>query len=678
MTACRRSVPTARQPFGIMIRNGCAGAPRLANTAAGAMGNGNLMQELLLVDLLGQLRVSFGPRQVPLGSPKQQAVLVMLASWANRVVSRDQIIDGVWGGDSPPRAANAVHTYVAGLRRALEPGRTHRGQERLLVSTGPGYLLRLGCGGLDVELFERSLNQAREQWGSGDLLAATSSFGEALALWRGLPFPGVRGPFAEAERDRLGELRLTAIEDRAEVMLAAGRHAEIVAGLSDLTRDQPLRERAHGLRMLALYRSGRQAEALEAFTGIRRLLIDELGVEPNPRLQRLHQRILTGDAELGPPRPTAPPTHHITAATGSAPEPDHGGEGDPSGQIPQQLPREASGFTGRHAELARLHDQLLAQEAEPSGAAAVIGVISGTAGVGKTSLAVHWAHRVASRFPDGQLHVNLRGFDPRQAPLSPGDALSHLLRGITVAAQRIPGDVDDQAAMLRTLLARKRMLLLLDNAATARQLRPLLPGSPHCLVLVTSRNDLAGLVARDGAHRIPLEVLSTDESVALLARVIGAQRVEAEPGAAVELARLCGGLPLALRIAAERAAGHPRQTTLAELAAELAVENRRLDALAAGEDEDTAVRDVFSWSYRVLAPQPARMFRLLGLHTGPELSASAAAALANSTTARVRPLLTTLVRRNLLQEVARDRYRLHELLRIYAAEHLTGEDGSGP
>ncbi len=635
------------------------------------------MQELLRVDLLGQLRVCFGPRQVPLGSPKQQAVLVMLASRANRVVSRDQIIDGVWGGDSPACAANAVHTYVAGLRRALEPGRTHRGQERLLVSMGLGYLLRLDRGGLDVELFERSLNRAREQWGS-DLLAAAGSFGKALALWRGLPFPGVRGPFAEAERDRLGELRLTAMEDRAEVMLAAGRHAEIVADLSDLTHDQPLRERAHGLRMLALYRSGRQAEALESFTGIRRLLIDELGIEPNARLQRLHQQILTGEAELGPSRPTVPPTHHITAATGSAPEPDHSGEGDPSGQVPQQLPREAPGFTGRHARLARLHDLLLAQETEPPGAA-VIAVISGTAGVGKTSLAVHWAHRVASRFPDGQLYVNLRGFDPRQAPLPPGDALSRILRAMAVAAVRIPGDVDDQAAMLRTLLARKRMLLLLDNAATARQVRPLLPGSPHCLVLVTSRNDLGGLVARDGAHRIPLEMLSTGESVALLARVIGTQRVEAEPGAAAELARLCGGLPLALRIAAERAAGHPRQVTLAELAAELAVENRRLDALAADDDEDTAVRNVFSWSYRALAPQPARMFRLLGLHTGPELSASAAAALANSTTARVRPLLTTLVRRNLLAEVAPDRYRLHELLRIYAAERVTeGRDGSGP
>ncbi len=632
------------------------------------------MHGLLRVDLLGQLRVSLGPRQVPLGSPKQQAVLVMLASWANRVASRDQIIDGVWGGDPPACAASAVHTYVAGLRRVLEPGRTHRGEERLLVSVGAGYLLRLDRDGLDVERFERSLNQAREQWGRGDLPAVAGRFGEALALWRGLPFPGVSGPFARAERDRLGELRLTATEDRAEVMLAVGRHAEIVADLSDVTHDQPLRERAHGLRMLALYRSGRRAEALEAFTGLRRLLVVELGIEPNAQLQRLHQQILTGEAELGPPRPAAPPAHHITAATRSAPEPGDGTAGDPSAPVPQQLPREPPGFTGRRAELARLHDLLMAQEADPPGAAAVIGVISGTAGVGKTSLAVHWARRVASRFPDGQLYVNLRGFDPRQAPLPPGEALGHLLRGMAVAAQRIPGDVDDQAAMLRTLLARRRMLLLLDNAATARQVRPLLPGSPHCLVLVTSRNDLAGLVARDGAHRIQLDVLSAGKSVALLTHVLGTQRVAAEPGAAAELARLCGGLPLALRIAAERAAGHPRRVTLAELAAELAVENRCLDALAAGEDEETAVRDVISWSYRALAPQSARMFRLLGLHAGPELSTSAAAALANSTTARVRPLLTTLVRGNLLAEVAPDRYRLHELLRIYAAEHVTGEE----
>jgi len=533
-------------------------------------------------------------------------------------------------------------------------------------------MLRLAPGTTDVEVFERCLGRARQQWSTGDLRVAIGTFGEALALWRGPPFSGACGPFAEAQRARLSEVRLTAMEDRAEVMLAAGRQAEIVADLADLTRDHPLRERAHGLLMLALCRCGRQAEALEAFTHVRRLLIDELGIEPNPRLQRIHQQILAGKAEPAWPRRAVHSHDSPTAANGAAPA-GHVPHRDTPEPAPKQLPRDTPGFTGRRAELGQLHDLFLAPETGPSGTAALIGVISGTAGVGKTSLAVHWAYQVAERFPDGQLYLNLRGFDSRQPPLPPSEALSSLLRGLGVAPQRIPSDNDDQAAMLRTLLARKRMLLVLDNAATAQQLRPLLPGSPGCLVLVTSRNDLSGLVARDGAHRIPLEVLSTDESITVLASIIGAERIRAEPQAAEELARLCDGLPLALRIAAERVAGRTRQATLAELAAELVAENRRLDLLAADEDEDTAVRPVFSWSYRALRPQLARMFRLLGLHAGPELSASAAAALAGSTTARVRPLLTTLVRKNLLDEVARDRYRLHDLLRIYATERVTAE-----
>jgi DNA-binding SARP family transcriptional activator/tetratricopeptide (TPR) repeat protein len=635
------------------------------------------MQESLRIQLLGPLRVSLDEREVILGPPKQRAVLGILAARANRAVSRDQVVDGVWGADPPASAANGVHIYVAGLRRALEPDRARRAQGRILVSTGSGYMLRLGPGDLDIEVFGQRLNEARERWTSGDDPSVViATFDQALALWRGVPFSNAPGPFAEAERLRLTELRLTAIEDRAEVMLSAGRHNEILAELPGVARDHPLRERIHGPLIIALYRSGRQAEALWTFARLRQLLVEELGVEPTPQLQRLHQHILTGEATLGTishPGGPAPGTSDLAVDTSAPARVKHRG---PLRQVPEQLPRDVPGFTGRHAELGRLEDLLATHEAEgtgPFGAAGVTCVIDGTAGVGKTALAVHWAHQVASRFRDGQLYVNLRGFDPRQPPLPPGEALCCLLRGMSADPQRIPGDVDDQAAMFRTLLSRQRMLLILDNAATARQVRPLLPGSPGCLVLVTSRNHLAGLVARDGAQRIPLGVLDPGEAVALLARVIGTERVNAESGAAAELARMCGNLPLALRIAAERVAGHPPLITLADLVAELAVEAGRLDALAPGEDEDTAIRSVFSWSYRALPAGPARLFRLLGLHAGPEVSAAVAAVLAETPTARVRPLLTTLSSRNLLEEIAQDRYRLHELLRLYAAERAAAE-----
>jgi tetratricopeptide (TPR) repeat protein len=329
---------------------------------------------------------------------------------------------------------------------------------------------------------------------------------------------------------------------------------------------------------------------------------------------------------------------------------------------PRQLPADVTFFTGRDAELGRLDDLL--DRGEP--AAVVISAIAGTGGMGKTSLAVHWAHRVRERFPDGELYVNLRGYDPGP-PVTPDQALDGFLRALDVPAEKIPRDVDAQAGLYRSLLAGRRMVVVLDNAATSDQVRPLLPGSATCVVVVTSRSQLAGLVARDGAHRLTLNVLPPEDAVTLLRCAVGPDRVDAEPEAAAEVARHCGYLPLALRIAAERAAARTH-LRLADLAEELAVEHDRLDVLTADDDEVTGVRAVFSWSYHALAPETARVFRLLGLHPGPDVGVASAAALTGSTTTAVRRQLAALTSAHLLTETRRDRYQFHDLLRAYATE----------
>jgi tetratricopeptide (TPR) repeat protein len=332
---------------------------------------------------------------------------------------------------------------------------------------------------------------------------------------------------------------------------------------------------------------------------------------------------------------------------------------------PRQLPADVTFFTGRDAELGRL-DALL-DRGEP--AAVVISAIAGTGGMGKTSLAVHWAHRVRERFPDGELYVNLRGYDPGP-PVTPDQALDGFLRALDVPAEKIPHDVDAQAGLYRSLLAGRRMVVVLDNAATPDQVRPLLPGSPTCVVIVTSRNRLSGLVARDGAQRLTLDVLPPEDAVTLLRSAIGPDRVDTEPEAAAEMARHCDYLPLALRIAAERAAARTH-LKLADLAEELAVEHDRLDVLTADDDEATGVRTVFSWSYHTLAPEAARVFRLLGLHPGPDVGVASAAALAGSTTTSVRRQLDALTSAHLLTETRRDRYQFHDLLRAYATERAS-------
>ncbi len=598
--------------------------------------------------LLGPLLVRRKGTLVPVQQGKQRAVLAALVLRAGTRVSVDEFAEILWGSEPPPSARATIQNYVMRLRKALGAADGSR------IATRPGgYLLRADAAEVDVTRFEALLGTARAAARDGAWDTAAAAAGAALELWRGDPLADVDCELlAVREVPRLAELRLQAQETRIEADLHLGRHAEVIAELGRLTAVHPLRERLHGLLMLALYRDGRQAEALASYQQARRVLTEELGTEPGAALRDLHQRILTGDLALdraGSPAAIAGGTDGVT---------------------PRELPGAVPQFTGRTTEMDTL-TRLLDQPGPAATRTAVITAIGGTAGVGKTALAVNWAHHHADRFPDGQLYVNLRGYDPGQ-PVPAADALARFLRALGVPGPGIPADPDERAARYRSLLAGRRMLIVLDNAGSAEQVRPLLPGSAGCAVIVTSRDSLAGLVARDGAVRLDLDLLPQPEAVGLLDRLIG-DRARGDPQAAEALADRCCRLPLALRVASELAVTRPA-TPLAGLVDELADRQQRLGLLDAAGDPRTAVRAVFSWSYRHLDPDAARAFRLAALHPGPDLDAYAVAALAGLNLDQARRALDALGRAHLVQAAGQDRHALHDLLRAYGRE-LAAEDG---
>jgi tetratricopeptide (TPR) repeat protein len=541
------------------------------------------------------------------------------------------------------------------LRRAL-------GEDARIVHDSAGYRIAVETGELDALRFAALTDEGRTARQQGDLDRAAALLGRALNLWRGSAYADLaQGRMIADEVHRLDEQRLVAQQDRIEVELDLGRHAQLMTDLADLAGAHPYRERLHALHMLALYRCGRQAEALEVFRRTRSRLVDELGVEPGELLQRLHHAILHSEQRLAnvatgtldvawepvPPAPTG-----ATPAAGTT-------------AVPRELPGDVAGFTGRGDALRTL-DKLLPGDDPAAPAPVVISAIAGTAGIGKTALAIHWAHRVADRFPHGQLYVNLRGFDPVRPPMEPAEVLHGFLTALGVAPQRIPTSMDARASQYRSLLADRKVLVVLDNAREPAQVRPLLPGTPGCLVVVTSRDQLTGLVATDGAHSLPLDLLSHEEAQRLLVRRLDAERLAADPGATEAVIAHCAGLPLALAIVAARAATRPDHP-LAELATELREARTRLDALS---DPDPAIdiRAAFEVSYRTLTPEAARLFRLLGLHPGPDLSLPAAASLAGAPPAQVAPLLSELTLAHLIGERAPVRYAFHDLLRAYATE----------
>jgi DNA-binding SARP family transcriptional activator len=597
--------------------------------------------------LLGPLVVEADGARVSVSAGKQRVLLAALLLRANQVVSPTELTDAVWEGSPPETARVTLQNYVKRLRQALGPA----GYERI-VTRPAGYLIEVGPGELDVARFGELQQAGHAAIRLGVWEAASAQLGAALGLWRGEPLADVPSRvLAHAEVPRLAEMRLETLEARIDADLHLGRHREVIAELQALTTAEPLRERLHELLMLALYRSGQRDAALAAYRHVRRRLIDEVGIEPGPGLRDLNQHILRSDPELRlSPQPAGGPV---------------AGDRDRRPR-PMMLPTAVPGFTGRAREL-----QVLSGAAGRAGGPLLITAIGGTAGVGKTALAVHWARQAAAEFPDGQLYVNLRGFGPAK-PLPPAEALRGFLDALQVPNARIPADLTGRQALYRSLLEGRRVLILLDNARDPTQVRPLLPVSPTAVVLITSRNELSGLIAADSARPIALDVLGDAEAYQLMAERIGAARLAAEPAAARELIALCAGLPLALAITAARAAAHPG-FSLAAVAAELRDAKGRLDALSTGEDT-TDVRAVLSWSYRQLGPPAARMFRLLGLHPGPDVTAAAAASLAGLDLPEALGLLRELSRCHLLAEPTPGRYAFHDLLRAYAAEQAAVTD----
>ena len=609
--------------------------------------------------LLGSLVVRRDGVMVPVQRGNQRALLAALLLDANRVVATDQIAETLWGAGPPPSAQVTMRNYVRRLRQAFGDA----GRDRIVAQPN-GYLIKVGAGELDLARFEGLLARARAAARDGSWEAAAQAATAALSLWRGTPLADVQSDtLASRQGPRLAELRLHALETRIDAELHLGRHADLTAELQHLASEHPLREQMHALLMLALYRCGRQGDALAAYRQARRQLVEDLGVEPGPGLRELNQRILRSDPALlpQPPHPDTGPSPGAAPAGTAAPA----GAGGAFAVVPRQLPRAPAGFLGRAAELAAL-TAALDQAGPQAPGTVVISAIGGTAGVGKTALAVHWAHQVAHRFPGGQLYVNLRGFDPSGTPLTPGEAIRGFLDALDVPAARIPRDLPAQAGLYRSVTAGRQMLIMLDNARDEQQVRPLLPATPGSLVVVTSRGQLTGLVAADNARLLSLDLLTDTEARQMLTARLGAERAAAEPDAVTRIAQLCVHLPLALAVAAARAAAHPA-LPLSALAAELRDAATRLDVLDTG-DPTASIRAVFSWSTQQLTPPAARMFPLLGTHPGPDITTPAAASLTAITQPQARRLLTELTRAHLITEHTPGRYTLHDLLRTYATE----------
>ncbi|MFG3340916.1 BTAD domain-containing putative transcriptional regulator [Glycomyces sp. NPDC048151] len=593
--------------------------------------------------VLGPVQLLVNGQPEPLGAAKPRTLLALLLLNLNRPVRHDWLIDQLWG-EHPPNAADAtLRSYVYQLRKRLRG----KADSPVLRGRSKGYSLEAADDAVDSNRFEiiaAKARQALQDNSSGEGLAMLR---EGLGLWRGAAsFVDIDAPAVRDKARLLDELRLEVLEQCLAVDLDSGASTTTVAELEALTTTHPLREGLWRLLMLGLYRAGRQAEALSAHQRLYRLLDAELGIKPSPPIEELHQQILRYDPRLKAPEQNATGGGVVSVQT-----------------VPRQLPSSVAHFTGRETQQSAL-DDLLTTPADSTGSARVA-VISGPAGIGKTALAVHWAHQVADRFPDGQLYLNLRGFDPVGQPVAPGEAVRGFLEALRTPPSEMPSDLDAQAALYRSLVADKQILVVLDNARDFDQVRSLLPGTASNLVLVTSRNIISGLIAH-GARPVALAGLDADESARFLERRIRDGRTSAEPEAADRIAEACDGLPLALAIVAARAATRP-DFSLASLAATLHDARDRLDAFA-DPDPSVDLRTVFSWSYQALTVDAARLFRLLSAHPGPDITPEAAAAVAGTTAPAASRLLAELTSGNLLTEPTPGRFAFHDLLRAYSAD----------
>ncbi|WP_267904592.1 AfsR/SARP family transcriptional regulator [Streptomyces apocyni] len=599
--------------------------------------------------ILGPLDISADSRPIPLQGARQRAIMALLLLSPDRVVSVDTLADGVWNGTPPATARNQIAICVSALRKTFK--RTV-GVDDLLVTSHPGYLLASGEHRIDAVEFEERVAQGREAARRGRLDEACAAFEEALGMWRGPALEGVTAERVEREAARLTELRLDAYEEFTGLRLELGHHQDLVGELSTFIREHPLREQSIGHLMLAYYRSGRRAEALETYRDGHRTLSDELGISPGPALQELHDAILNDLPKLNPPPPRE-----------SLPPPSGG---------PAQLPPDVGSFTGRKQALTVL-DRLLDHV---GGNVLPVGSITGVGGVGKTALAVHWARQVAGRFPDGQFFVDMRGYaeqEPRQASA----VLDRLLRSLGIQGPQIPVDQHERTALFRSVLEGRQVLIVLDNARSFRQIRPLLPDHGRCCVLVTSRDPMGGALAGDYAY-VPLALgtFEQDEATALLSRILGDDRISADPVGVTRLSELCDRLPLALRIAAARLAAKPHWS-VRTLTARLEDQHRRLDELSM---DDHGVRAGLRLSYRDLPHAAARMFRLLGMVDAPDFAAWAGAALLDIDPVDAEDLIEQLVDVQLLEPLSTSlgpvRYRFQNLLRLFARECALAEESA--
>jgi len=669
--------------------------------------------------ILGPLEVLSPDGWTAIGAPKWRSLLACLLIRPSQLVPTDLLIDELWGENPPKRANNLVSIYVHRLRKVIGDA-----EGRVLVYRAPGYLLRLAPGDLDLQTFESQVVDGRNALATGDLQAAAIMLSDALSLWRGPLLADVpSSALIATQADRAAELWLAATELRIEADLACGRAAQVVPELRGLVGEHPMRERLWLLLMRALEDDGRRAEALEVYAQAQEVIAAELGVDPGAELQRFHRGLLAADASSASAQPAVAPRPARqagrpaprdaarerdvqavadvpvpSAQAAAAPEADADDQAPgtiaigtfaemssaaaarpadvtvpaaaPARVRPAQLPADIGDFTGRETHVEHLCALLLAGNAADSPGAVRIAVVNGAAGLGKTTLAVHAAHQVSAQFPDGQLYVDLLGASGQ--PAAPGEVLARFLRDLGIEGDKVPAKDDERAALYRTTLTGRRMLILLDNAKDSAQVRPLLPGSSSCAVLVTTRNRTSDLAS---TRFFDLNVLEDPEALALFSRIVGEDRAEAEPDATAEVLVACAGLPLAIRICAARLAAR-RGWKIATLAGRLRNQHKRLDEMKTG---DLAVRASFQVSYNSIrtlsqGADPARAFRLLGLWQGASIGLQAAAALLGEPEDDVAEMLESLVDVNLLESPAPDWYRFHDLLKVYAMERAEAEE----
>jgi DNA-binding SARP family transcriptional activator len=596
--------------------------------------------------ILGPVEVTVGPERLELGGARQRIVLATLLLNPDTVVTAGRLETAIYGEDPPLTSRSQVHISISALRRLF----ASKGHAATITTREQGYVLEIGDGQLDSQRFDALVAGARAARNSGQADLAVANYRDALRLWRGPALEGIDSQSLQATASRLDEQRIVANEERIELELDLGRHHELVGELAELVAGFPLRERLRGQLMLALYRCGRQADALAVYRQTRHTLIDELGIEPGERLRRLEQAILACDPGLD--APAEPVVVHAVRRP-----------------APGLLPANIGDFTGRVEYISEIRRCLLPSAGTEARVAVPIVVITGKGGVGKTSLAVHASHGLAGQFPDGQLFADLHGASAH--PVDPMDVLGRFLRALGVPGAQLPDGLDERAEVYRNLLAGRRVLVVLDDSAGERQASPLLPGSATAAVIVTSRRRLGGLAV---ASRIELDVLDSDQSVNLLARIAGG-RVHAQPEAAVSVAASCGHLPLALRIAGARLASLPHWS-VQQLAERLADQARRLDELRHGA---LGIRASISVTYEGSSEQARRLLRRLAVLDAPVFSGWVSAALLDQPVVQAQDLLDELLTANLVETTgtgagAHSQYRLHELIRIFARERLAAEE----